>query len=264
MEKPFHREDLHSNFLEFLKKGKEEYLPHVSVDCVIFGFFENQLKVLLLQWKESDEWNLPGGFIQKKEHTDEAAIRILKERTGLEKIFLRQFHTFGEPERGRSKDVAQFFSSLHIDEAYYSWLLERFVSIGYYALVNYQKVSPVPDFLSQQINWFDVKNLPDMILDHRHIVEKAVFALQKNIHTDPVGYELLPEKFILPELRAIYETILDKKIDRRNFQRKLISSNILERLEKRMTGKAHKAPFEYRFNLERYREILEKGSMLGF
>ena len=126
---------LHAHFL----KGHEKYLRHISIDCVVFGFHENELKVLLLKAKYAGKWALPGGFILKEERLDAAARRILKERTGLDKIFLQQFYTFSDPERSTKKINQGFLKNMGI-KLDKSWMFERFISVGYTALVDFTKV----------------------------------------------------------------------------------------------------------------------------
>lgn len=235
---------------EFLQNGDQVYLRHLSVDCVIFGFHENQLKVLLLKWRNGP-WCLPGGFVKKKESLQESATRTLRERTDLKDIFLQQFYAFGDPsrERGKSKNT----------ELKKTWLSDRFITIGYYALVEHSKVKPKPDLLSDQCTWWDIDTVPPLVYDHNEILEKAIAALRIDLYSHPIGYNLLPKKFTMPELQRLYETILGKAIDRRNFQKKMLSIKILDRLKERKTGGAHKAPYFYKFNLAQYKKALAVG-----
>jgi len=245
--------DLDSDFIE---NGEKTYLRHLSVDCVIFGFHENELKVLLIRWKDGP-WCLPGGFVKKEESINTSASRILQERTGLKDIFLQQFYVFGDPNREKNK--------LEINEKLNgSWIMDRFVTVGYYALVEYSKVKPKPDWLSDECTWWDIHSIPSLVYDHNEILEKALEVLQLSLNDHPIGYNLLPEKFTMPELQRLYETILDKAIDRRNFQKKLLSLDILVRLEERKTGGAHKAPYLYRFDKRKYDRALKEGLTGGF
>ncbi len=243
---------------QFFKRGNQYYLAHLSVDCVIFGFHENELKVLLLEWKGSKHWCLPGGFILKDEHVDDAAIRILKLRTSLDKIYLRQFYAFGDPGRGRKKPGVKPPAGLT-----QSWLMDRFITLGYWALVEFSKVVPTPDEFSLSCKWWDIKNIPKLTLDHNEIVSKALDSLRHHLKDYPIGKDLLPEKFTMPELQHLYETILDKQIDRRNFQKKFLSLDILDRLKEVKHGGAHKAPYLYRFNRRKYKAALEQGIRFG-
>lgn len=242
---------------DFLLTGDKSFLPHISIDCVIFGFHENRLKVLLLKWKERGQWSLPGGFIQHNESIDSSAKRTLKERTGLSNIYLRQFYTFGEPKRDRNKP---FIKRQQVKK---TWLDNRFITVGYYALVEYSKVSPQPDWLSESCGWYDVGNAPKLIYDHNDIVDKALEVLRSSLNDVPVGYNLLPAKFTMPELQNLYETILDVKLDRRNFQKKMLSFGLLERLNERKTGGAHKSPYLYRFDKKKYDRAMKQGLKFG-
>ncbi|HEY9045413.1 MAG TPA: NUDIX domain-containing protein [Ohtaekwangia sp.] len=241
---------------DFLLKGDKTYVPRVSVDCVIFGFHEDQLKVLLLRWRDG-RWCLPGGFVKWDESVDDSAVRTLQERTALRNIYLQQFHTFGDPGRERGK-------RLGLAATQKSWMRERFISVGYYALVEFSKVAPKPDWLSDECRWWDIHEVPSLIYDHNQMVEKALDKLRLSLNDYPAGYNLLPEKFTMPELQRLYETILDKPLDRRNFQKKMLSLGILERLKERKTGGAHKAPYLYRFDKKKYEKAMKQGLKFGF
>lgn len=247
--------------LQHFKTGHELFLRNVSVDCIIFGFHNNELKVLLLQAKYAGAWALPGGFILKEEHMDAAAKRILKLRTGLDDIYLQQFHVFSEPDRSTKKVNKQFLknSGISLEE---SWMFERFITVAYTALVDFSKAAAVPDNFSDDCRWFNIHEIPAMILDHGNILDKALEHLRLQLNYHPVGYNLLPEKFTMPELQKLYETILDRKLDRRNFQRKITGTGILRRLDETKKGVAHKAPYLYKFDLRKYQKALKSG--MGF
>ncbi len=240
---------------EFFEKGNHYFLPNLSIDCVIFGFHENQLKVLLLEWSDSLRWCLPGGFILKGEDIDEAASKTLQMRTGLEKILLHQFYTFGNPDRERGKHGHTIPSSVKGK----SWIMERFVTIGYWALVEYSKVNPTPDAFSKSCQWWEIDKVPELILDHNLILKKALESLRLQLNDYPVGFNLLPAKFTMPELQSLYETILGQKLDRRNFQKKILALDILTRLNERKEGGAHKAPYLFKFDKKKYQNVLKKG-----
>jgi 8-oxo-dGTP diphosphatase len=243
---------------DFFKKGDQYFLPHLSLDCVIFGFHENQLKVLLLEWKDTHRWCLPGGFIYRDEHIDDAAVRILKLRTGLSHIYLQQFYTFGDPARDRKKHGIKAPAGIKS-----SWLMERFVTVGYWALVEFSKVKPAADEFSASCKWWEVDSIPNLILDHNNIAGKALQSLRMNLNDYPLGRDLLPQKFTMPELQRLYETILGKSLDRRNFQKKILSLGILERLKERKQGGAYKAPYLYRFDEKKYEKALNQGLKFG-
>lgn len=242
------------------------FLHHLSIDCVIFGYHEKQLKVLLLKWKVSGDWCLPGGFIKLYETLEEAATRILRERTGLDEMFLQQFYTFGHPTRSyRSKKDIETLSKISnskIEDDH--WILKRTVSIGYYAVTEYSKVNPHPDELSETCTWCDIDEIPKLIFDHNEIVTEALKAMRMQIYHHPIGYNLLSEKFTLPEIHDLYETILGKKLDRRNFAKKLISLGIIKKLNERKSIGAHRSPFLYKFDKRKYDKALKEGIILAF
>jgi len=237
------------------REARENYLPHISIDCVVFGFHEASLKVLLPKVKGQDKWALPGGFIGKEEELHAAAGRILKERTGAENIYLQQFKVFAGLNRseGFFKDFPEGL-----------WYGERFISVGFYALVDYTHVAPVVDELSEACEWVTVDNLPHMIMDHRHILDKALITLRRQLNYKPIGYNLLPEEFTMPELQKLYEVILGKTLNRGNFYRKMTGYDILDKQEESRKGGAHKAPNLYKFNLDKYKAALKDGFKEGW
>lgn len=230
--------------------NKKIFLPSVSIDCVIFGFDKSSLKILLLRPINSIKWGLPGHYLRKDEDLRDGANRVLQERTGAGNIFLHQFKTFGKLNR------TEFFFKDYPDDL---WHKQRFVSVGYYALIDYHSVDPVPDVLSDACEWKDIKELPELMMDHQTILEEALLALQRDLNYKPIGLNLLPEKFTLSEFQKLYEIILDKKLNRGNFYRKMKRYGILEKLNEIRKGGAHKAPDLYRFNIEKYTAALENG-----
>lgn len=228
-----------------------DFLSHIAYDSVIFGFSGERLKILIMEYHNTGWYALPGGFVKQDENLNDAVKRGLKERTGLDKIYLEQFYTFGD----RSRHVPEVMETILKANGYsveeYRWLLDRFISIAYYALINYEEVEPQPDALSDSMGWYAIDELPRLILDHNQIVEKALETLRDNLERKLVGVNLLPEKFTMKELQKVYEAILGKKLRRTTFQRRMLSLGILERHEKRFNGKAHKAPYLYSFNMKR-------------
>ena len=243
---------------DLLERGHLYFIPQLSIDCVIFGFHQNQLKVLLLQWKDTLRWSLPGGFIFHDEHIGEAAVRILSSRTGLKDIYLQQFAAFGDPSRNKATH-----GSRKIEQKTKGWLKERFITLGYWAIVNFSEVTPMPDEFSVDCKWWDINKVPKLILDHNEILREALNSLRRNLSEYPVGRNLLAEKFTMPELQTLYETILSKKLDRRNFQKKILSLDILQKLKERKSGVAHKAPFLYRFDDRKYQKAMKQGIKFG-
>ena len=234
------------------KKAYEIYVPHISVDTVIFGFNGDQLKVLLLKMKFNQQWFLPGGYMKKEENLESAAIRILRERTQLDKIFLQEFAVFSELNRSEEafKDFPEDL-----------WHKKRFISVGYYALVNHKDVSPIGDELSESCDWIILDELEsqNITMDHKQIIEKALNTLREQISYKPIGLNLLPEKFTLSELQKLYEAILGRTLNRGNFYRKIKNIGILKKLDEKRKGGAHKAPDLYIFDQENYFKILENG-----
>lgn len=226
------------------------FLPGLAVDAVIFGFSGGQLKILLLEYKNTGLFALPGGFIRKQEDMNDAAIRIVKERTGLRHIYLEQFYTFGNLARFNKKPLQQIMKGKGLVYDNDHWLLRRFVSVGYYALIDYTKAIPVPDALSDSCNWYDLHKLPTLMLDHQTIVNKALETLRAELDRKLIGFNLLPDTFTMAELQSLFETVLDQKLLRTSFQRKMLSLGILEKVDKKWTGGAHKAPYLYRFDLK--------------
>lgn len=244
---------------DILQYSQDTFHPGFSVDCVIFGFHQNQLKVLLLKVKHTDLWALPGGFVFRDEDVEEAAVRVLRSRTGLDNIFLSQFHLFGKPDRSNPDFNADVLKQRQISFDQNHWFLQRFITLGFYALVEYSSVTPRPDSNSDACEWWDLQQIPTLMQDHNQILEKALEALRLQLAYQPIGYNLLAEKFTMPELQKLYETILGRQLDRRNFQRKMQAYDILERLDERRSGVAHKAPYLYRFKLDKYEQALKQG-----
>lgn len=243
--------------------NSEEFLDHISLDCVVFGFHDKELKILSMHLKQSGQYALPGGFLKKNETIEKAVNRVLKSRTSLDQIFLRQFQVFSEPSRSRSNPALKDLESSGMDPDM-NFFNKRFISIGFYALVDYTKVNPVPDFFSDRCEWKNVDEPVLYMLDHRAIIEQALTALRLQLNHQPIGYNLLPEEFTMPELQKLYESILGKELDRRNFQRKILSYNILDRLNERRKGGANRAPYLYRFNPDNYRNALKEGLRGGW
>ncbi|MBS7252749.1 NUDIX hydrolase [Flavobacterium branchiicola] len=250
--------------LKDIIENSHNYQPGLSIDCVIFGFHDNQLKVLLIKVNQSEKWSLPGGFVPIDQDIDTAAVTILNQRTGVEGVFLRQFATFGKIKRNDNHFGAAVLEHLNIDQEKGKWFTQRFVTIGYYALVDFLKI--IPNAVNQYdiVEWIDHKEVPDLILDHREILDKALDTLRTELNLMPVGYNLLPEKFTIPELQKLYETILDKKLDRRNFLRKITNIGILTKLDEKKSNVAHKAPNLYSFDKEKYDEVLKNGLNQGW
>ncbi len=244
---------------DFVQNGHQEYLPHISLDSVIFGYHDQHLKILLLKWKGMNGWGLPGGFVRRREPLSQAANRILEERTGLDRVFLQQFHIFGDSPYRLQEQKPQEFTEKYGHVVADSWLFERTLSIGYFALVDYSKVNVKTDFFTDDYQWWDVLEIPPLLFDHNEVVEKALVTLRLQIYHQPIGYNLLPDKFTLPEIHSLYETILGKDLDIRNFAKKLVSLGILKKLDERRSIGPHRSPYLYQFQKEVYEQALEQG-----
>lgn len=232
---------------ELKKIDWEKFLPGISVDCVIFGYHDKELKILILQYKNTGYFALPGGFIGKEEGLSEAAKRVLTERTSLKDIYLTQFHTFGNLRRHDTKYMDGVLQANGIKDNEGHWLLQRFISVGYYALVDFSKVNPTPDNFSDSCEWYDLEDLPELIQDHRCIVKKALETMRDNIQHKAVSSNLMSETFTMSDLRILHETILNEEINRTSFHRKMINSGNLKRIGKKKSGGAHRAPYLYKF-----------------
>ena len=228
--------------------SSKNWLPGISVDCVVFCFHENQLKYLTLKFLNSDVWSLAGGYVGIQESLNDAAKRVLHERTGLTDIFLEQFYCFGE--FGRNSNARTEFEKIKNDIGRTTddldWLTSRFISMGYLAIVDYDKVNVSLGNVSDQFVWQEVREFKKLFLDHNEILDMALFKLRECLDSKLIAFSLLPETFTMSEIQQVYETILGTSIVRTNFQRKILSLDILERIEKKYSGGAHKAPYLYR------------------
>jgi len=226
-------------------------LPSLSVDCVIFGYEDNMLKVLLRQEQVpfddsiAIEWKLPGNHVFRNETVDETAARILKEQTGLEEIYVKQFYVFSDPARltKRPQDFIWVKPRL-IDD--------RVITVGFYSLIN------LPDFdnsmLISEAQWMNTSEVTDLMFDHVEIFQEALKRLRYDLIHEPIAFELLPEKFTLTQMQKIYEAILGTTFDKRNYRRKINKMPYLIQLDEFQSNVSHKPARLYSFN----REIYEK------
>lgn len=215
--------------------------PALTVDCVVFGVDEEDLKVLLIERDIEPfkgKWALPGGFVRINENLEDAALRELREETGLSQVFLEQLYSFGDVERDPRG---------------------RVVTVAYYALVNLRdhKVQAATD--ARDAAWFSVAEVQGLAFDHDRIIEVAFDRIKGKVRYQPIGFELLPEKFTLSQLQHLYDTILETILDKRNFRRKVLKLGMLEALDEVEKDVAHRAARLYRFNREKYLELEEKG-----
>lgn len=225
----------------------KKYLNHVAYDTVVFGFAQDRLQILLMEYHNTGLFALPGGFVGLDEDLDAAVKRGLFERTGLSNIYLEQFFTFGSARRnmtGEMEKILQANNLLHED---LHWMLGRFISVGYFALIDHTRVNLQPDILSDSCKWYNIHELPELIQDHNQIVKKAHNYLRNELDRRLPAFQLLGEKFSMNELQKVYEGILGEKLHRGSFQRKMLNLGNLTRHEKQFNGQAHKAPFLYSF-----------------
>jgi 8-oxo-dGTP diphosphatase len=228
--------------------SKKGYLSHIAYDSVVFGFSNGELRILVMEYHNTGLFALPGGFVQHDEDLDDAVRRGLRERTGIGDIFLEQFHTFGSIARYDPSVMATLLRANGYDpDKDFPWMLERFISVAYYALIDFKTVVPQPDALSDSCEWYPLKKIPTLILDHGEIVKRAIQTLRENLDRKLVSGNLLPKQFTMNELQHVYEAILDTKLRRTTFQRKMLAMGVLKRHEKKYSGKAHKAPYLYSF-----------------
>jgi 8-oxo-dGTP diphosphatase len=213
----------------------------LAVNCVVFGFDEGDLKLLLIQRARppfQGHWALPGGFVRIEESVDEAARRELREETGLADVFLEQLYTFGAVDRHPG---------------------DRVVAVAYYALVKLadQRTRPATD--ARAATWFPASKLPALVFDHGQILQVALDRLRGKVRYVPIGFELLPPKFTLSDLQHLYEAILGRSLDKRNFRKKALAMDLLDELQEWQQGVRHRAARLYSFNSKRYRRLVKQG-----
>lgn len=215
--------------------------PALTVDCVIFGLDEsNQLKVLLIQRALEpfkDYWALPGGFVDMSETLEAAALRELEEETGVRDVFIEQLFTFGDPDRDPRG---------------------RVVSVAYFALVNLGEHPVRASSDARNVKWFELDKMPDLAFDHAKILHTAVNRLKAKVRYQPIGFELLPEKFTLSQLQELYETILgvEEGLNKRNFRKRIQQMGVLKEAGKQ-SGVAHRPAMLYSFDKERYEALVK-------
>lgn len=225
--------------------AKEKYYSehprfHVAVDCIIFGFDKGELKLLIHKRKFEpfrDHWSLFGGFLKQKESLEDAANRILFDLTGLENIYMEELQSYGDVER----DPAG-----------------RVISVAYYALIPAHRYS---EEYSRQYGatWVSMKDLPELIMDHNDMVQKSLRRLHRRASTQPIGFELLPKEFSIPQLQSLYEAIYQCNLDKRNFRKKILSMDVLIKLEEKDKSTSRKGAYLYRFDKKKYKKLVNGG-----
>lgn len=224
---------------------------NVSVDCVIFGFDdeEKKLKVLLIE-KKTDPYSkdnhsrrqfaLPGDLIKTEEDINNAAKRILFSLTKLDNLYLKQYKCFGDPKRLKDKKDQEWLSKFRSNPD------ERVITIGYVSVVRMEDYTPEASYFAENISWIQIDELPEMAFDHNTIIKDAISFLRKEINQE-VTSELLPRKFTLSQLQELHEIILDEKLDKRNFRKQVINKGILSKTNEKQKGVSHKPAELYQF-----------------
>jgi ADP-ribose pyrophosphatase YjhB (NUDIX family) len=218
----------------------EQDKHYVAVDCIIFGFDQEKLKILLIKRRMEpykDNWSLMGGFVKQSESIDDAAKRITYSLTGLNDVYLEQLYTFGDINRDPGG---------------------RIISVSYYALI---KINESDSEIAQKhgAEWFSITDCPSLIFDHNKMVETALNRLRRRCRTQPIGFELLPEKFTIPQLQSLYEAIFMHPLDKRNFRKKILDMNLLDKLDEKDRKGSKKGAFYYRFDPEKYKNFTQMG-----
>jgi 8-oxo-dGTP diphosphatase len=215
--------------------------PSVTTDCVIFGFDGVDINILLIERglePFKGRWALPGGFVNMDESTEEGALRELQEETGIENVFIEQLYTFSDVNRDPRG---------------------RVISVAYFALVRTSDYQVLAGDDAQQAKWFRLSEIPSLAFDHDMVLRIAHNRLKGKIRYQPVGFELLDEKFTMPELQLLYESILGTKFDRRNFNTKMMKTGLLITLDEKKKGTPHRAPRLLKFDKRKYDELVSSG-----
>jgi len=222
---------------------KEELVTKFSADCVVLGFDQEELKVLLYERGMEDEpgynkWALPGGFVGVGEDLDDAAYRVLNQVTGVHDIYMEQVRTFGKADRYPGA---------------------RVITTAYYALINPKNQKIKIGKAAKDARWVSVKVLPNLVFDHADILKAALKKLKRKVRQEPIGFELLPPKFTLTSLQKLYESILDTALDTRNFRKKLLKMGLLVKLNEQQKGVPHRAAYLHKFDKKVYERLKEEG-----
>ena len=213
----------------------------LSVDNLIFGCVDNALDIFLVKHGEGlslGKWGLPGDWMRDDESLEDAAARTLEQRTGISNVFLEQLHTFSEVNRYPD---------------------ERVITTAFYSLIRPESYHSVAGASELDAKWFNVNDLPELIFDHRKIIDLGIQRIKHKVRHEPIGFNLLPEKFTLLHLQSLYEAILGIKLDKPNFRRKMLKMNLLIDCEEKQTAVAHRAANLYRFDPLVYKQLQKNG-----
>ncbi len=218
-----------------------KYQTAFSVDNIIFGFDEGNLKILLIKRREdpfAGMWALPGDIVRHDENLKDAAFRVLDQLTGVKDLFLEQVFTFGKVDRHPKG---------------------RVITVAYYSLINIAGVDIRPASFAEQVAWREVRAIESLAFDHYKIMNTCLAKLKREVKFRPIGFELLPQKFTLSQLQSLYEVVLEKELDKRNFRKKLLSMNVLETSHETQQNVAHRPAKLYSFDADKYEEAKRNG-----
>ena len=241
-----------------------ELNPHISVDCVIFGFDFNYIKVLLVKRTRFDgekhsnqDLKLPGSLVYNDEDIDEAAHRVLLELTGLKNIYLEQIFTFGSTKRtGNKTDVDWLTNTTHLH-------IDRIVTIAYFSLIKLQETLPQSS-AGNHLKWMNIYDVQELAFDHVEIVHKGIEVLKNKLMTSPVAFELLPKKFTIRQLQTLFEAVFNKKLDNRNFRKKISTQPFIVPLNEKQVRVAHKPARLYKFDKKLYKRSVKESVLYSF
>ncbi|MEL6673262.1 MAG: hypothetical protein AAFR61_13755 [Bacteroidota bacterium] len=245
----------------YFSEGIDHYLPHLSINCVVWGYTHPELRVLVARISSQGDRMLPGGYIKHQEKLEEAANRNLA-LLGIEQVYLRQIQTFGDPQRITDPRISAF-AGPHLSQEILTWITQRFITVVYYGLVDIRFTDLKPGGLGIGSEWIPLSQLEGMFLDHEEIIVEARKILAKELLHQPIAAKLLPGPFTLGELRGLYEAILDREIDRGTFRRKMLKQGLIEKVGQKKEA-SRRPPDLFTFNMEAYQESLKGETKFGF
>ncbi|WP_321374885.1 hypothetical protein [uncultured Draconibacterium sp.] len=255
------QEEINDKLKNYFSEGMEVFLPHVSINVVVFAYDDFKLKVFLKNIPQLKSWLLPGGHVRRDENLEEAAYRNLS-LFGVNNVFIRQIKSFGDVDRV-SDIVPTDYKAEFAKSEFAKWATQRFISVVYYGLVRFRDVEPTTSDFFGESTWMDVNDLEPMVMDHAEIIHETKKLLINELLTHPVAFNLLPETFTLNDFRGLYEAILDRSIDRGTFRRKMLKQGLVEKVDLRKDVLGRPAHL-YRFNKKVYYKSLEQEAKFGF